>query len=344
MEEAAFYNAAAVALEGSIEALAKARARHGSWERAYRSLLNPPSAAAEWEKLRAQGVRLIMQGDPAYPPLLKEIPGAPFGIYVKGDAALLGKPSVAIVGTRKATPPGLALAESFAADLARRLVVVSGLALGIDAAAHKGCLEARGKTAAVLATGLDRPYPEANARLAKEIISRGGALVSEYPLGSPALPYRFLERNRIVSGLAKGIVVIEAPLASGALNTARCAAEQGRGACVVPGPASHPNYRGAHALIREGAALVTCPAEVLEELGFPAEEAPAASESGASGIPGDSPEETRVLAVLAEAHFPLHVDKIAELSKLNTRIAASAASLLVIKGRAKESSEGFMLS
>ena len=275
MEEQLYYNAIAIALEGDYRRIAKLKKNFPDWKSAYDGLRSegrsPPDIYAEQKKLEAGGIRLVLFGDEAYPALLREIHDPPFGIYILGTLANadFGK-SIAIVGTRRGTPEGRSIAKRFARELADAgCPIVSGLALGIDAAAHEGCLEtAQGITLAILAGGLDAIYPATNEHLARKILERGGGIISEYPFGSPPLPYRFLERNRIVSGLTKGVLVVECPDGSGSLATARFALEQNRDVFVVPGPISHPNFFGSHSLIRQGAELVTKPEEIFEAYGL----------------------------------------------------------------------------
>lgn len=205
--------------------------------------------------------------DARYPPLLRETGGAPPLLFVHGDAELLARAQIAIVGSRNPTPQGAQTAAEFAQHLAAcGLVITSGLALGIDAAAHRGALQAGGYTVAVVGTGLDRVYPARHRALAHEIAGRG-ALVSEFPIGTPALPDNFPRRNRIISGLALGTLVVEAAARSGSLITARLAAEQGREVFAIPGSIHNPLARGCHKLIRDGAKLVETARDVLEELG-----------------------------------------------------------------------------
>ncbi|SFF22803.1 DNA protecting protein DprA [Fontimonas thermophila] len=217
--------------------------------------------------LAAPGRRALTLTDPEYPPLLHEIAQPPPLLFVQGDADWLALPQIAIVGARNATPQGIENAQAFAAELARRgLVVTSGLALGIDGAAHRGALAAGGGTIAVCATGLDRVYPARHKALAHEIAAHG-ALVSEFPPGVGALAEHFPRRNRIISGLALGVLVVEAARESGSLITARFALEQGREVFAIPGSIHNPLARGCHALIRQGAKLVETVDDVLEELG-----------------------------------------------------------------------------
>jgi DNA processing protein len=279
---------------------------------------------------------------PEFPKQLTEIQNFPKGLYVVGSLPPPETPTLAIVGTRRATPSGKELARTFARMLAEHgFSIISGLAFGIDAAAHEGCLAAGGVTIAVLPCGLDRLYPRSHARLADKILTGGGALVSEYPPKTEALPYRFLERNRIVSGLARGVLIIEAPERSGALATARCAAEQGRDCFVAPGPATHPNYAGAHELIRKGAELVTKPEHILEAYGL-LETAP--NEAPVKRILANlSAEEALVLRSIQTASGAVDVDKLTDATKLQTQTVNQALTFLLIKGVIKETPDGYMV-
>ncbi len=228
----------------------------------------PDSAAAtRLEQFLADGGQLLPLGHPDYPALLAGIDDPPAALHLRGDANLLWRPQVAIVGSRQASRGGVELAAEFAADFVRAgLAVSSGLALGIDAAAHQGALDAGGQTVAVLATGADRIYPQRHRDLAATILDQRGVIVSEMPPGTAPLPELFPQRNRIISGLSLGTVVIEAGLVSGSLVTARLAVAQGREVYAVPGSVRHPLARGCHQLIREGAKLVESAAHVLEGL------------------------------------------------------------------------------
>ncbi|MBS7691133.1 DNA-protecting protein DprA [Pseudomonas lalucatii] len=223
------------------------------------------ASALAW--LDRPGHHLLMWDDPAYPGLLAELADAPPLLFVAGDPGLLERPQLAMVGSRRASRPGLDCARSFARSLAGGgFVITSGLALGIDGAAHQGALEANGKTVAVLGTGLGHIYPARHQRLAAEIVERGGALVSELPLDCPPQASNFPRRNRIISGLSLGVLVVEASPSSGSLITARLAAEQGREVYAIPGSIHHPGARGCHQLIREGAILVESIEHILEAL------------------------------------------------------------------------------
>jgi DNA processing protein len=204
--------------------------------------------------------------DPAYPSWLREIVDPPVVLWVKGDVTCLGRPAVAIVGSRRATPAGLAVATRLGRELGEAgLVVVSGMARGIDAAAHAGSLEAGGPTVAVLGSGVDVTYPPEHRTLADRICANG-ALASEFPSGTQPLARHFPMRNRIISGLARAVVVVEASQKSGSLITARLALEQGRDVLAVPGSIASGRYRGCHALIKDGARLVETVEDVLDEI------------------------------------------------------------------------------
>lgn len=340
--EARFYNAANIALESDYRKLSRFVAQCGNWERVW-DLLRAKSKPdidpdAEWKKLGDEGVEIVMQGDPGFPKLLLEIPYPPFGIYVKGTLPPQETIALAVVGTRKATPDGISLAERFSEEIARAgVVLVSGLAYGIDISSHRGALKARGKTVAVLGNGLDRIYPRAHEGAAKKIIAQGGALVSEYPLGCPSLPHHFIERNRLVSGLSRGVLVIEAPNESGALHTARFALEQNRDVFVVPGSVRHPNYAGSHALIRAGAQLVSCTEELLDAYGI--QEKKDAPHTHALS------NEERILFDALRAHGePLTIDKLMEATNLNAKIVIRTLGFLALKNIVQENERGYRLT
>jgi DNA processing protein len=223
------------------------------------------TAALRW--LEQPGQSLLMWDDPAYPGLLAELSDAPPLLFVAGDPALLERPQLAMVGSRKASRPGLDTAAAFSRSLAGGgFVITSGLALGIDGAAHQGALDVGGATVAVLGTGLQHIYPQRHLGLAARIVEQGGALVSELPLDCPPQASNFPRRNRIISGLSVGVLVVEASPSSGSLITARLAAEQGREVYAIPGSIHHPGARGCHQLIREGATLVESVEDILQAL------------------------------------------------------------------------------
>ncbi|WP_309295119.1 DNA-processing protein DprA [Noviherbaspirillum aridicola] len=239
-----------------------------------------------------EGNRIITLADPEYPPCLLEIPDPPLVLYAKGRSELLGRPAIAVVGSRNATTQGMINAEQFSEALSvQGLAIISGLALGIDAAAHRGGLRGSGSSIAVTGTGPDIIYPARNRALALEL-AQNGCVISEYPLGTPALAANFPRRNRIISGLARGVLVIEAAERSGSLITARTAADQGRDVFAIPGSIHSPLSKGCHLLIKQGAKLVEGARDILEELDYgpraPAREpsAPAEDEASDDGLLG----------------------------------------------------------
>lgn len=221
------------------------------------------------DRCQRDRVGLLCQQDEGFPRLLRCIPDAPLLLYYRGDLDALNQPGVALVGARRASRWSLDLARSLSRSLAERgATVVSGLALGVDTAAHQGALDAQGRTVAVLGSGLNRVQPRSNLPLARALLASGGLIVSEYPMQMPAAPFRFPERNRLISGLADGVVVVEASARSGSLITARLAGEQGREVMAVPGAPGLPNSAGANRLLKTGAALIESADDVLEALGF----------------------------------------------------------------------------
>jgi DNA processing protein len=223
------------------------------------------SHALAW--LEHPGQHLLMFDQPDYPALLGEISDAPPLLFVAGDQGILEKPQLAMVGSRRASRPGMDTAASFSRSLAGAgFVITSGLALGIDAAAHQAALDVGGQTIGVLGTGLEKFYPQRNRRLADAMIASGSAVLSEFPLDAGPTASNFPRRNRIISGLSLGVLVVEASVASGSLITARLAAEQGREVYAIPGSIHHPGAKGCHQLIRDGAVLVETIEHILEAL------------------------------------------------------------------------------
>ncbi len=259
----------------------------------------------------------ITLGDPRYPQALLESPDPPLLFYAQGRIELLQLESIAIVGSRNPTPQGLDNARAFASHLSHAgLTIVSGLALGVDAAAHTGGLEGAASTIAVVGTGLDIVYPRRNLALAQRIAA-SGLIVGEYSLGTPSMAQNFPRRNRIIAGLASGTLVVEAALKSGSLITARLANEAGREVFAIPGSIHSPQSRGCHALIRQGAKLVETAQDVLEELRMPP--AAAGAEAGSDPAPGDDP----LLAALG--YDPATLDALAArtglgAAELSTRL------------------------
>ena len=229
--------------------------------------LKEVSAEEELERASKTGVKIITWDDEGYPALLKEIADPPLVLYVAGEVAALDTPGIAIVGTRHPTMYGRETAQRFAYQLAGAgYTITSGLAEGVDSEAHAGALKAKGRTIAVLGGALDCLYPKSNTTLAREIATQGGAVVSEYPFGRQPDRQTFPMRNRIVSGLSKGVLVVEAPVNSGTLITARQGMEQNRSVMVIPGRIDSKASQGCHALLKQGACLVTSPEEVIEEV------------------------------------------------------------------------------
>ncbi len=218
------------------------------------------------ETLESLQCQYIGFNDPRFPALLNEIPNPPLGLFVNGHSELLQNPQLAVVGSRNASPSGKRTAFSFAAELADTgLTITSGLASGIDSQAHQGCLSRNGHTVAVIGAGIDRIYPKSNRNLYYEVAEKG-VIVTEFPPGAPPLPSNFPQRNRIISGLSLGTLVVEAGIRSGSLITARLAAEQGREVFAIPGSIHIVTSRGCHFLIRQGAKLVESIPDILEEL------------------------------------------------------------------------------
>jgi DNA processing protein len=231
------------------------------------------------------GLTVVPYAEPTYPRILWQIPDPPIALWVRGNTAALSQPGIAVVGSRNATPAGLDAARRIGRDIAEAgLTVVSGLARGIDAAAHAGALAAGGTTIAVLGCGADVVYPSGHAALAANVAA-AGAIVSEFPPGTPPLPWHFPLRNRIISGLSRGVVVVEASERSGSLITARAALEQGREVLAVPGGIASGQHRGCHGLIKDGARLVETVEDILEQVGW--DRRPAmSSRSGTGRSPG----------------------------------------------------------
>jgi len=276
-------------------------------------------------RAEARGVRLVTWADADYPALLKTIADPPLVLYVAGEVAALSGASVAIVGTRHPTVYGREMAQRLAGQLAAAgYVIVSGLARGIDTEAHRGALQAGGRTVAVMGGALDCLYPKENEALAQEMAEKNGAVASEYPFGRQPDRQTFPMRNRIVSGLVRGVVVVEAPLGSGTLITVDQALDQGRAVMAVPGRADSPASQGCHRLLRSGARLVTTADEVIEELQellpvsagrSAAPHAPAApAEIVVEPEPPATPDERRVLAQLGVE--PVHADTVIRESGL----------------------------
>lgn len=271
-----------------------------------------------------QGHEIVTLGDTAYPTALLEIPDPPTLIYVRGRIELLQRPALAIVGSRNPTPQGIRNAESFAAALAEAgLIVTSGLALGIDAAAHRAALDVSGGTVAFIGTGIDRIYPARNRDLALRI-SEVGCVVSEFPLGTPAAAHNFPRRNRLISGFSRGVLVVEAAVESGSLITARLAGEQGREVFAIPGSIHAAQSRGCHKLIRQGAKLVETVQDILDELSWVSTGKTPVSVSAAT--PDDS-----ILALIG--FDPCSLDDLSERAGLSIATLSPRLLQLELEGR-----------
>lgn len=288
------------------------------------------AAEAELVRVTAQGAKVVSLGCPEYPERLKEIYDPPPVLWVRGDVRLLSRPAIAVVGTRHPTPYGSGMAEMLSRDLAvRRLLIVSGMARGIDSCAHRGALAARMPTVAVWGTGIDVVYPKENKKLAEEILATGGAIVSEVPMGTFPAPQNFPRRNRILSGLSVAVLVVEASENSGTRVTARCAADQNRDLFAVPGNVTSKGSWTPNTLIKQGAKLVATWEDVWEDLPSqvrleldslaPAE---SRSETTASLLPDPvlRPQEVMVLEVLRK-DASLQIDEILDL--LETQLTSS---------------------
>jgi DNA processing protein len=279
-------------------------------------------AQQECDKASEAGAKIISLSDPEYPSRLKEIYDPPVILFVKGSVEVLAQPGIAMVGTRHPTPYGSGMAERLSIDLAARsLVIISGLARGIDTASHRGAVAAKGKTVAVLGTGIDVMYPKENTRLTEQIIALGGALITEFPVGTSPAPQNFPIRNRIISGISAGVLVIEAAEYSGTRITSRCALEQNRDVYAVPGNVTNKGSWGPNTLIKQGAKLVATWEDVWEELPTHVQMALTAMQPNESPEPATaslfpdevkSPHEKKILKLL-KADESTHIDQLVEL-------------------------------
>jgi len=306
----------------------------------------PNSAAAELEDALRRGLRLIPLTHADYPPLLREIPDPPPFLYVRGDLGTCER-CIAVVGSRNATAYGVTTARQICAELAQlKFTVVSGMALGIDSAAHEGALSVRGKTVAVLGSGLNQVYPAENRKLC-ERIAENGAVISEFALDSGPDAHHFPIRNRIISGMSCGTVVVEATRNSGSLITARLAAEQNREVFAVPGSIQSFKSMGTHTLIKQGAKLVENAQDIVAELGqFLAAPTPAQeSSAGVSRIEehyGLTAEESRVFQSLGP--YPLHIDELIRRLTIEAGKLSGILLQLELKGIVQQLPGKFFLS
>ena len=283
----------------------------------------------DYKLIKKLGIKLVSFDDPSYPFGLRNIYDPPFLLYVRGNLKEEDERSVAVVGTRRPTNYGRMAAKRLARELAReRITVVSGMARGIDTAAHEGALEEGGRTIAVLGCGVDVVYPPENRSLMQQIIERG-AVISEFPLGTKPLAYNFPQRNRIISGLSKGVLVVEAPLKSGAMITVNYALDQGREVFAVPGMITNPYSRGTNRLIKEGAKVVEDISDILEELGFPSLKE--------DKVPVNLQLSFEEKTVLDKLRFdPVHIDEVAKETRFPVAKVADILMRLQIKGMVKE--------
>ena len=295
-----------------------------SSELATRLLAGPDTAhiqpSLDW--LAIEGNHLVTLADAIYPKLLLEISNPPPVLLAKGNLALLAAPCIAMVGSRSSTPQGEKNAEDFAKALSEQgFTVVSGMALGIDGAAHRGALKGSGSTIAVVGTGLDIVYPSKHRDLAHEIVKKG-LMISEFAIGTPSKPQNFPRRNRIISGLSLGCLVVEANIQSGSLITARLAAEQGREVFAIPGSIHSPVAKGCHLLIKQGAKLVDSTHDIVEELGFAALNTP---------IKAEAIEDNLLLKAMG--YDAVTLDVLMAITGLNTEVITSELLLLELDGK-----------
>lgn len=277
------------------------------------------------------GNHIVSLADADYPRALLDIPDPPILLYVKGRIELLNRTALAVVGSRNGTAQGIINAENFAANLSGAgLTIVSGLALGIDAAAHRGGLTGSASTVAVIGTGADRTYPAGNRDLARAIAEKG-AIVSEFPLGTPAIASNFPRRNRLIAGLSRGVLVVEAAERSGSLITARLAGEQDRDVFAIPGSIHSPLSKGCHRLIKQGAKLVDDARDILEELAMAGASSRPPPGDATRDCPPASGDEERLLAALG--HDPVDLDTLAQRSGLSTPSLSALLLQLELEGR-----------
>jgi DNA processing protein len=322
-----------------------ALAQQGFGAAAISALRHPDPLALDRDEawLAEPGHSLVTWGSADYPPLLAAIPDAPLVLFVAGSAAALSLPQLAMVGSRNPTQLGRETAEQFARHLAGAgLAITSGLALGIDAASHRGALLADGWTVAVLGCGLDTVYPREHAALAQAIAAHG-ALVSDLPMGTPPLKHHFPRRNRIISGLSVGTLVVEAALQSGSLITARLAAEQGREVFAIPGSIHNPMARGCHRLIRQGAKLVETADDVFAELGALLRGLRAGVDSeapDAQGVSGHVLDKDYEILLDALGFAPASIDSLVARTGFAADAVASMLLILELDGRVAQQPGG----
>jgi len=363
--EKIYYNALNIITDCNYGLLSKLKAFYGSFESAwtasnYDDFLNANPHFAletienltskketidplkEWEKMKSLEIKMYLPEDDEYPTLLKEIPSFPLAIYQLGDFDQL-QATIGVVGTRKPTSYGKMVTEKITKDLVEcGFITVSGLAYGIDSVCHQITLENGGSTIAVFGCGLDIIFPPINKRLAQKIIKRG-ALISEYAPSTPPLKHHFPARNRIISGLSLGVVVVEAPLKSGALITARFALDQNREVFSVPGSIFSKNSEGTHQLIKSGSKLTSSITDILEELNMIPEIKITSSIDDKIFRADLNIEEQKIIAIIKQADHPILVDEIASLSQLPVSIVNQTLTLLELKNLIKAEANGYRL-
>jgi DNA processing protein len=288
-----------------------------------------------FDRLRSYNIKVTTIFDTDFPKNLRDLDGAPMILYYKGVLDSLKTNSVAIVGTRRMTSYGREVTERFSSGLGNLgVTIISGLARGVDTAAHKACLSVNGKTVAVLGNGLDTVYPPENTELTKAIIKSGGAIISEYPLGYPALPVNFAIRNRIVSGLSDAVIVIEGAEKSGTLLTAGHAAEQGKTVFAVPGQITSPLSAAPLYLLKNGAKIASSVKDILDELDFQIK----VDKEKIQEIIPDTPEEANLLQILENE--PLHLDELVRISGRKTSEISARLTIMEMKGMVKNLGQG----
>jgi len=293
--------------------------------------VDPLKVVRKVEKL---GVKILAYGDAEYPPLLREIHDPPMLLFLKGKQVPANTTFISVVGSRNPTPYGLKTAEEIAQGLARRgLGIVSGMARGIDSAAHWGCVGGKGFTVAVLGTGIDIIYPASNRKLFQEITEHG-AVITEFPLGTPPEPKNFPIRNRIISGLSKGVVVVEATKNSGSLITAELGLEQGREVFAVPGSIHSFKSMGCHYLIKQGAKLVENSDDILDELGLNYPFAKKTDTLKEPPLPIMEEAERIIYEIIGD--FPLHIDQIAREGRMEPSTVSSTLMKMELKGLVRQ--------
>lgn len=301
---------------------------------------------ADMAWLAERNIHLLDTHSELYPHLLREIRRAPPLLYVWGDPTVLSLPQIAVVGSRSPTPGGRDNATQFSRELAQAgVTITSGLALGVDIAAHQGTLAANGKTIAVLGTGIDQIYPQRHFQIAQEIVNQGGAVITEFPLGVQPLPANFPQRNRIISGLSLGVLVVEAAVKSGSLITARYALQQNREVFAIPGSIHNPLSRGCHALIKDGAKLVETAQDIVDELqGFLSMkwqelEDPARTALQVAGELVENEHEERILSELG--YDPVTLDALVERTGLGAGELMAALLTMELRGLVGNMGSGY---